>query len=106
MGLREFLDWLKKEGNLVENNKPISPIFDAPRCAYNDRRPVLFNDCNGMKAAMNVMNSRETLAKALGVTPDGIIGKLTCTTCNGEVKSVDDSPMFEIKSRPTYQNSR
>lgn len=58
MGLREFLDWLKKEGNLQEINRPISPIYEAPRYAYQDRRPVLFQDCNGMRAAMNVMNSR------------------------------------------------
>lgn len=99
MGLREFLEWLKKEGNLLEINKSISPIFEAPRYAYQDRRPVLFNDCNGMRAAMNVMNSRETLARALGVMPENIITKLTATTFDGETKRVDDSPMFEIKSK-------
>jgi UbiD family decarboxylase len=52
----------------------------------------------GHKAAMNVLNSRESLAKSIGVTPDNIITKLTSTSPNGEVKHVDDSPMFEIKS--------
>lgn len=98
MGLREFLDWLKKDGNLTEINKPVSPIFEAPRYAYQDKRPVLFQDCNGMKAAMNVMNSRETLARALGVTPDNIINKLTATRFDGQVKHVDNSPMFELKT--------
>jgi len=99
MGIREFLDLLKKEGSLQEINKPISPIFEAPRYAYQDKRPVLFHDCNGMRAAMNVMNSRETLARALGVMPENIITKLTATTFDGETKRVDDSPMFEIKSK-------
>jgi 4-hydroxybenzoate decarboxylase len=99
MGLREYLDWLKKEGNLQEINKPISPIFEAPRYAYQDRRPVLFQDCNGMKAAMNVMNSRDTLARALGVTPENIINKLTSTRYDGQIKRVDNSPMFEVKSK-------
>ena len=99
MGLREFLDWLKKDGNLQEINKPISPIFEAPRYAYQDKRPVLFQDCNGMRAAMNVMNSRETFARALGVTPDNIINKLTSTGYNGEIRHVDDSPMMEVKSK-------
>jgi 4-hydroxybenzoate decarboxylase len=99
MGLREFLDWLRKEGNLQEINKPISPIFEAPRYAYQDRRPVLFQDCNGMKAAMNVMNSRETLARALGVTPENIINKLTSTRYDGQIKHVDTSPMFEVRSK-------
>lgn len=98
MGLREFLEQLKKEGNLVEVTKPVSPIFEAPRCAYQDKRPIIFNDCNGMKAAMNVMNSRETLARAIGVTPENIITKLTTTSYDGEIKHVDDSPMFEIKA--------
>ena len=99
MGLREFLDWLKKDGNLQEINKPISPVFEAPRYAYQDRRPVLFQDCNGMKAAMNVMNSRETLARALGVTPENIINKLTATRYDGQVKHVDKSPMLEVKAK-------
>jgi len=99
MGLREFLDWLKKDGNLQEINKPISPIFEAPRYAYQDRRPVLFQDCNGMRAAMNVMNSRETLARALGVTPDNIINKLTSVRYDGQVKHVDNSPMMEVRAK-------
>ncbi|AFD00239.1 UbiD family decarboxylase [Methanocella conradii HZ254] len=99
MGLREFLELLRKEGSLLEINKPISPIFEAPRYAYQDRRTVLFNDCNGMRAVMNVLNSREALAKALGVTPGNIIGKLTSTGFDGEVKRVDDSPMFQVKSK-------
>ncbi len=99
MGFREFIDQLKKDGNLVEVSKPVSPIFEAPRMAYLDRRPILFHDCMGHKAAMNVLNSRESLAKSIGVTPDNIITKLTSTTPNGEVKHVDDSPMFEVKSK-------
>ena len=99
MGLREFLDRLKKEGSLQEINRPISPIFEAPHYVYQDKRPVLFHDCNGMRAAMNVLNSRETLAKALGVTPDNIINKLTNTNFNGQIKHVDKSPMFEAKSK-------
>jgi 4-hydroxybenzoate decarboxylase len=52
-----------------------------------------------MRAAMNVLNSREMLAKALGVTPDNIINKLTNTTFNGQVKHVDKSPMLEVRSK-------
>lgn len=99
MGLREFLDGLKKDGSLQEINKPISPIFEAPRYAYQDKRPILFHDCNGMRAAMNVMNSRETLARALGVTPDNIINKLSNTHFDGQIKHVDKSPMLEVKSK-------
>ncbi len=99
MGLREFLEWLRKEGSLQEINKPVSPIFEAPRYAYQDKRPVLFRDCGGMRAAMNVLNSRETLAKAIGVTPDNIINKLTATKYDGQIKRVDRSPMFEVKSK-------
>lgn len=98
MGFREFIQELKKEGNLVEINKPVSPVFEAPKMAAQDKRPILFNDCFGRKAVMNVMNSRETLAKGLGVTPENIIHKLSNTSFDGEVRYVDDSPMFEVKT--------
>lgn len=99
MSLREFLDGLKKEGYLQEIDKPVSPLFEAPRHAYQDRRPILFQNCNGMRAAMNVMNSRETLARALGVTPEGIIQKLSATKYDGRTRHVDADPMMEVRGR-------
>ncbi|HMK45252.1 MAG TPA: UbiD family decarboxylase domain-containing protein [Methanocella sp.] len=98
MGFREFIDMQRKEGNVLDVTKTISPIFDAPRMAYNDRRCIVFHDCFGRKAAMNVMNSREMLAKAMGITQDNIINKLSSVRYDGEIRHVDDSPMFQVKS--------
>lgn len=69
--------------------------------ALADRRCILFNDCmGGKRAVMNVMNSREALAKALGVSQDNIIAKLSSTSFDGgQTKIVDNSPMFEQKSK-------
>lgn len=99
MGFREFLELQKKEGNLLEITKPVSPIFEAPKIAYGEKRAIIFEDCFGKKAAMNVMNSREWLARALGVTQDNIINKLSSTSFDGDIKKVDDSPMFEVRSK-------
>ncbi|MCD1295560.1 UbiD family decarboxylase [Methanocella sp. CWC-04] len=99
MGFREFIEKLKKDGELLEITKPVSPIFEAPKMAFQDKRPILFQDCMGRRAAMNVMNSRESFAKALGVTPENIINKLSGTSFDGEVKHVDNSPMFEVRSK-------
>jgi 4-hydroxybenzoate decarboxylase len=94
---REFIEQHRKDGTLVEVGKTVSPVFDAPKMAIADRRCILFNDCvGGKRAVMNVMNSREALAKALGVTQDNIISRLTGTSYDkGQTKVVDDSPMFE-----------
>lgn len=98
-GFREFIEMQRKEGNVLDVTKTVAPAFDAPRMAYNDKRCIVFHDCFGRKAAMNVMNSREMLAKALGVSQDNIINKLVSTGYDGKIKKVDDSPMFEVKSK-------
>jgi 4-hydroxybenzoate decarboxylase len=98
---REFIEQHRRDGTLVEVEKTVSPVFDAPKMAIADRRCILFNDCiGGKRAVMNVMNSREALAKALGVTQDNIIAKLSSTShSGGQTKVVDDSPMFEQKMK-------
>jgi 4-hydroxybenzoate decarboxylase len=98
---REFIEQQRNDGNLLEVDKTVSPIYDAPRMAITDKRCILFNDCiGGKRAVMNVMNSREALAKALGVSQDNIIARLTGTRFDGgETKAVDDSPMFEQKMK-------
>ncbi|OPY26625.1 MAG: 3-octaprenyl-4-hydroxybenzoate decarboxylase [Methanocella sp. PtaU1.Bin125] len=98
---REFIEQHRKDNNLLEIDRPVSPVFEAPRMAYSNRRCILFKDCfGGKKAVMNVMNSREALAMALGVPQEGITAKLTGTSYgSGTTKVVDDSPMFEDKSK-------
>jgi len=98
---REFIEQHRKDGTLVEVEKTVSPIFEAPKMAIADKRCILFDDLmGGKRAAMNVMNSREALAKALGVPQDGIIAKLTTTPFNGgSTRAVDTSPMFEQKGK-------
>ncbi len=99
IGFREFIEMQRKEGNVLDVTKTVSPVFDAPRMAYNDKRCIVFHDCFGRKAAMNVMNSREQFARALGVSQDQIINKLSSTGYDGKIRRVDDSPMFEVKSK-------
>jgi 4-hydroxybenzoate decarboxylase len=100
-GFREFIEQQRKQGNLLEVTQPVSPVFEAPRMAFADKRCILFHDVMGKKAAMNVMNSREALARALGVSQENIIPRLSGTGFDGETKVVDSSPMLEVRSRAT-----
>lgn len=101
MSFRGFLDKLEKEGKLREIKKPLSPVYEVS--AAVGKEPTLFTDVNSSKVVMNVLGSRELLAEALGVTPDGMIRYLSSIPCEGEVTVVEDSPTKEVIEKPDLQ---
>ena len=98
MSFREFLDKLKADGKLREVKTPVSPLYGIT--ASQIKEPVLFTDVNGSKVAMNILGSREMLAKALGVPQDGIIKHLSSSPPEGEVTVVADSSTKEVVEKP------
>jgi UbiD family decarboxylase len=98
MSLREFIEKLKTEGKLKEIKNPLSPVYEVT--ATVGKEPTLFTNVNGSKVAMNILGSRELLAEALGVSPDGIIEYLSSRPQGGEVKLVKDSSTKEIAGKP------
>ncbi|VUT28153.1 MAG: 3-octaprenyl-4-hydroxybenzoate decarboxylase [Candidatus Syntrophoarchaeum sp. GoM_oil] len=96
MGFREFLDELKKSGDLIEVDEPVSSELEACRIARKAESPILFKDLSGMKGCTNLIGSREILSKALGVKSGNIAAHLSDLPTKGDVRVVDDSPTREV----------
>jgi UbiD family decarboxylase len=60
----------------------------------------MYTNVNGSKLIMNILSSRELLAKALGVTQDKIIEHLSSCPPDGEVKLVKDSATRDVIEKP------
>ncbi len=98
MSFRGFLERLGSEGKLKEIRKPLSPAYEV--CATVGKEPTLFTDVNGWNVGMNLLGSRELLAEALGVPPEGIIQYLSSRSSDGKIKIVKDSPSREVMQEP------
>src|SRR3990170_1043782 len=98
MNFRGFLELLKSEGNLKEIKKPLSPVYEVSATIRDE--PTLFTNVAGKKVVMNILSSRDLLAKALGVAPDGIINHLSSHPPDGKIKIVKDSPSREVAEKP------
>lgn len=98
MSFRGFLRQLGYEGKLKEIKKPLSPVYEVSAAIRDE--PTLFTNVEGKTVAMNILSSRELLAKALGVTPDGIINHLSFHPREGKIKIVKDSPSREFTEKP------
>lgn len=96
--LRRFLERLRDEGKLREVRKRLSPVYEVSAAVGTE--PTLFTDVNGSKVVMNILSSKELLAKALGITPDRIIKYLSSHPPEGDVKLVEDSPAKEVIQNP------
>jgi len=98
MSLRKFLEQLRAEGKLREVKKPLSPVYEVSAAAGSE--PMLFTDVNGSRVVMNILSSKELLAKALGIAPDRIIQHLSSHPPEGIVKLVEGSPAKERIEKP------
>ncbi|CAG0991588.1 MAG: UbiD family decarboxylase [Candidatus Methanoperedens sp.] len=98
MSFRGFIEQLRSEGKLIEIKTPLSPVYEVSATA--GKEPALYTNVNGSKLIMNILSSRELLARALGVKPDKIIEHLSSCLPDGEVKPVKDSPTREVIEKP------
>jgi UbiD family decarboxylase len=98
MSLQGFLEYLKSEGKLREIKKSLSPVYEVSAAVGNV--PTLFTNVNGSKVVMNILASRELLAQALGVSPEGIIEYLSSRPQDGKVRLVKDSTTKEVIEKP------
>ncbi len=100
MGFRSFLDTLKSKKMLVTVEEKVTPDFEAPRIAKENGKPVLFKNLNGMKAAMNVISSREILALALGVQKEELVKYLARIKPDGRTGIVKKLSFLENQLKP------
>ena len=61
MSFRGFIEQLRSEGKLTEIKKPLSPVYEVSATA--GKEPALYTNVNGSKLIMNILSSRELLAR-------------------------------------------
>ncbi|MFB3765151.1 MAG: UbiD family decarboxylase [Methanotrichaceae archaeon] len=99
MSFRSFLDDLQKADLLKEVHEPVSPILEVASRAWG-KGPILFHNADGHKCSLNVLGTRELLARALGTHARNLVHHLADKNYNGTVKEVDSSYFHEVASRP------
>ncbi len=95
--MREFIERLKEEAMLEIVKEPVSPIFEAARIAKG-KGPILFEQINGFKAVVNLISSRQILARALGIDQADMIKKLIGVEPDGKTETIEYS--WDIDTTP------
>ncbi|NTV27797.1 MAG: UbiD family decarboxylase [Methanothrix sp.] len=99
MSFRGFLDELKKAGLMKYVHEPVSPFLDVADRAWG-AGPIFFDSVNGHKCCMNIIGTRELLARALGIPAKNAVHYLSGIGYDGQVQEVKSSPFQEVVSRP------
>lgn len=99
MSFRGFLGDLRNEGRLKDVREPASPHLDVASRAWG-AGPVLFHDVNGHKCCLNILGTRDLLARALGVSARDLVHYLSGINYDGTTKEVDSSPFQKVESEP------
>ncbi len=100
MSFRGFLHELQEAGLLEEEDRPISPVLEAAALSVGVG-PILFNNVDGKKCCMNILGTRELLARALSTTREEMVKDLAGIDVeSGWIREVDSSPFMEVESEP------
>ena len=98
MSFREFINQIAGDGLLVEVPERVSPKLEAAAIAKRGCA-TLFHDVEGSKVVMNLLGSRDILAKALKIPKNEIAKKLSKIKCGKVIVTDDDMCLDEI-SKP------
>lgn len=99
MSLRSFLEELRVAGVLEMVDEHVSTEYELAERAAG-RGPMLFNNADGHRCCINILGSRELLARALRMDARNLAQGLAGVNYTGSVKEVDSSPFQEIVSEP------
>lgn len=99
MSFRGFLEGLRKDGLLKEVHEPVSPVLEATARSWG-AGPILFHDVNGHKCCLNILGTRDLLARALCIPSNDIVRHLSSIDYQGRVLEVESSPFQEVVSKP------
>jgi len=100
MSFRGFLKGLREDGHLQEIERSVSPVLEAAALSYNSG-PLFFSDLDGHKCGMNVIGTRDLLARALGTSVKDMVHHLSEIDIEkGRVKEVDSSSFQEVVTEP------
>jgi UbiD family decarboxylase len=95
----DFLADLKRDGLLKENHESVSSRLEVTDRAWG-KGPILFDNVNGHKCALNILSTRQLLARALGVSAPDMVRHLAKIGYEGPVREVDSSPFMECIEKP------
>jgi UbiD family decarboxylase len=96
MSFRNIIGKLRSAQLLGENNDHLSPYLEVSRLAVEHHDPIIFNNVNGHKVVMNIINNRQLMASALSTTPEKMVHYLADRNPDGEVIQVDTTPAMEV----------
>lgn len=100
MSFRGFLHELQEAGLLEEVDRPVSPVLEAAALSVG-AGPVLYNNVDGKKCCMNVLATRDLLARALSTSKEDMAKDLARVDLDGGwIREVDSSPFMEVVSDP------
>jgi UbiD family decarboxylase len=95
----DFLAGLKRDGLLKENHEMVSSRLEVTERAWG-KGPILFDNVDGHKCALNILSTRQLLARALGVSAIDMVRHLAGIGYEGPVREVNSSPFMECTTEP------
>lgn len=99
MSFRGFLEDLDAAGLLNHVQESVSPVQEVTERSWG-RGPILFDNVSGHKCCLNILGTRDLLARALGVAPQDMVRHLSQIGYQGPVREVDWSAFLEKVSPP------
>ena len=99
MSFRGFLDDLEGSGLMNHVRDPVSPVEEVTERSWGSG-PILFGDVSGHKCCLNILGTRDLLARALGIPAEDMVRHLSQIGCQGPVREVDWSSFMENVSQP------
>jgi UbiD family decarboxylase len=100
MSFRGFLHELQEAGLLEEVDRPVSPVLEASALSVG-AGPVLYNNVDGKKCCMNLLATRDLLARALSISREDMARDLAGIDLEGGwIREVDSSSFMEVVSDP------
>ena len=99
MSFRGFLDDLEGSGLMNHVRDPVSPVEEVTERSWGSG-PILFDDVSGHKCCLNILGTRDLLARALGIPAEDMVRHLSQIGCQGPVREVDWSSFMENVSQP------
>jgi UbiD family decarboxylase len=99
MSFRGFLEGLEKAGEMRNVGEPVSPILEVTERAWG-AGPILFENAAGHRCCLNILGTRDLLARALGIPAKDMVRHLSSFGYQGPVREVNSSPFMECVSKP------
>jgi UbiD family decarboxylase len=99
MSFRGFLDELRGAGLIRDVPEFVSPNLEVTARAWG-AGPIFFKNVNGSKCCLNILGTRDLLARALKIQTKDLVSHLSSLEYAGEVREVNSSPFQEVVSDP------